>query len=124
MRLRAIIIALVALAAVGTGTAVAASSGSTLHNTKNYTLKPGKTWTWNVLYFDPGTYAKSAYTGTIKISMPSSGPKPNLKLVHIKKRGTTHNGKYFSATIQNSNKTGTAPVKIKITANTKTPGFY
>jgi hypothetical protein len=124
MRLRTIIIALVALAVVGTGTAVAASSYNTLHNTKNYTLKPGKTWTWNVPYLNPGEYAKNAYTGTIKISMPSSGTKPNLKLVHIKKKGTTHSGNDFSATIQNSNKKGTAPVKIKITANTKTPGFY
>jgi hypothetical protein len=124
MRLRTIIIALVALAAVGTGTAVAASSDSTLHNPKTFTLKAGQTKTFNVAYVDAGTYAKNAYTGTIKLSMPTSGKKPNLKLVHIKKRGTTHSGNDFSATIQNSNKKGTAAVKIKITANTKTPGFY
>jgi hypothetical protein len=123
MRLRTIIIALVALAAVGTGTAVAASN-NTLHNSKTFTLKAGQTKTFNVVYYDPGTFAKNAYTGAIKLSMPTSGKKPNLKLVHIKKKGTTHGGNDFSATVQNSNKKGTAAVKIKITANTKTPGFY
>jgi hypothetical protein len=126
MRLRTIIIGLVAFAAIGTGTAVAVQLPTvTLPYAKSFKLKAGQTKTFNVPYLDANDYPgpsancrKCGYSGTIKLLQPSHGNKPSLKLVHIRKKGTTHRGDDFSATIQNSNKSGTGPVTIKITAKT------
>jgi hypothetical protein len=132
MRLRTIIIGLVAFAAIGTGTAIAASPPIvTLSQPTSFKLNAGQTKTFNVPYIDAGDYPgpspqcpKCGYTGTIKLVQPRHGTKPSLKLVHIKKKGTTHHGNEFSATIQNSNKSGTRPVTIKITAKTTYEQVY
>jgi hypothetical protein len=126
MRARTIITVAVAMAATGTGTALAASSGSNIPNTKSGKLKPGQTKTFTVEYINSGTYSSKDYTGTVKIILPKSGTKPTLRLVKIKKKGNVDHGADYAATVENSNKSGTAPVTVKVIATTHVPngGYY
>ena len=124
MRGRTIITVAVAMAATGSGTAIAASSANNIPNVKSGKLKPGQTRTFTVAYVDSGTYKSKNYTGTVKIILPKRGTKPSLKLVKIKKKGDVDHGADYAATVENNNKSGTAPVTVKVIATTHIPGGY
>jgi hypothetical protein len=124
MKRLAVLAITIVVGLLSAGTALAGSNTNSTWNTKTFTIGPGQTKTFNVPFADPGVYGQSAYTGKVQMSLPKHGTKPALKNVKIKKKGATHSGKDYSATIQNKNAHGTASVTVKITATTTFPGFY
>jgi hypothetical protein len=123
MRVRTVIVAAVAMAAAGTGTAIAASSDN-LTTSKSGKPGPGQTKTFKVAHIDATAYASKYYTGTVKIILPKSGRKPSLRLVKIKQKGNGAHATYYAATVENTNKSGTALVTVKLTATTHVTQCY
>ena len=122
MRTRAIAIALLALVP-GAGLALAAT-GTTLHAVKTYSLAAVRTKTFSVGYPDALEFGGARYSGSVKLLAPAGsahGSRPSLRKVHVKDAGSTLGDSQYSATIENDNPAGSAPIRVRITATTVLP---
>jgi hypothetical protein len=122
-----IIVAGLLTALLSAAGALADSTAGTISNTKTFALAAGSTKTFLVPYPYARQYASGAYSGSVKILGPKAGTrgaKPSLKLVRIKRRGSMKGGADYGAVVRNANRRGTAPVRVRITAVTASPGFY
>lgn len=121
MRLRAVFIVLL-VCAIASAHAVAAG-GTIMSSTRTFRLAEGKSATFKLAYPDALQFGASQYRGAVQLlrSPKAHGTKPSLAKVHILSRGSCLGGSDFCVKIRNRNGSGTAPVRIKITAYTQLP---
>ena len=75
-------------------------------------------------YPDALKYGGSRYSGRVRILMPTAGAyasMPSLNKVHVLSRGPCQGGSEFCARVRNSNRTGTAAVRVRVAASTELP---
>jgi hypothetical protein len=104
--------------------AVAAAS-TTKRSVKSFPIQAGKTKTFTVSYPDALKYGGSRYSGTVKVLPPAKVKQgqmqPDLSKVKVLGKGPAQGGSVFQVRIRNSNATGTATPRVRVTAITVEP---
>lgn len=124
MRARRLSFGLLVLMAAVVGVAAAATYRSSLSEGRTFRLKAETTRTFRAGYPDALKYGRSKYSGRVRILMPSPsahGGAPSLAEVHVVSKGACEGGSDFCARVDNSNRVGTAAVRVRVSATTKLP---
>jgi hypothetical protein len=99
-----------------------ASAGTRKSTSRTFTLRARATRTFSVSYPDALEFSGARYSGSVRILVPrGSGARvPKVRMVRILSRGSSEGGSLFTVRVRNANPTGTAPVRIRVTATTVT----
>jgi hypothetical protein len=104
--------------------ALAAGAGAAIHKstTQLFTVRPQTTRTLTVFYPDALEFAGARYSGSVRVivSAATGLRTPRASLVRILHRGSGEGGSVFTVRVRNSNPSGTASVRIRVTATTVT----
>ncbi len=111
----------VAFLALGSATAFAARVLDK-HQSATVTVPAGQIRTLTVPFPDALKYANASYRGTHSVTAPAAaGRPPRLTLVRVLSAHSVLGGSEYEVRIRNANPSGTAPVRLRVTATTVEP---